>query len=360
MTTTKITPPIAPEESSTTKEAVPSKRLKYIDRAKAIAMLCVVFGHINLFDYYGSQGYGNGGPVDMCRVFGLTALFQMPLFIFLSGMVISTKSRTIKETIRQIYIRFRILLMPFFLIGGLYTLWIRQSSLMDFMNGDSKMGYWYLWCLFCFYLLHYAYELLSTRIKNERRGVAFNVLWFVAITAILKIAVQIVPNADLLSITYLANLYPYFYMGVMTKKYNLSSKLFANNTLFTIGLILSFAFVISKSFDYYYPHAFQSFGIGMIMVVLSTLYKLENSSNHVLRLLDFIGKNTLDVYVFHYFLIAGFHNLWIGQWCVEGHYSVMAEVIMAGIPAVLFTVISIYIGKLVRQSAILYKIIFYK
>lgn len=73
----KIAPPIQ-------EDAVQRRRLLYIDRAKAIAMICVVFGHINLFDYYGSQDYGNGGPVDICRIFGYTALFQMPLFIFLS------------------------------------------------------------------------------------------------------------------------------------------------------------------------------------------------------------------------------------------------------------------------------------
>jgi len=55
------------------------KRINYIDRLKGFAILLVVIGHLALFSM----------KQDGSTVFRLIQSFHMPLFMFLSGMVIS-------------------------------------------------------------------------------------------------------------------------------------------------------------------------------------------------------------------------------------------------------------------------------
>lgn len=327
-------------------------RLKYIDRAKAVAMLCVVFGHINLFDYYGIQSF------NTCKVFGITALFQMPLFIFLSGLVVKIKIRKIDEIILMVYHRFRALLMPLIIIGGIYTFWIKNEKILHFLENNEKYGYWYLWCLFVFYIIHYLYEYVSSKIKNMKYNMLFDALWFLVMSVAFIFLANTYHRCSSLSITYLAYLYPYFFLGIMTTKYGISNRIFTNDFIYTIAIVVCMGFVVSRSFGINYPFAFQSLAVSMIVIIIAVLYRLENVNNYILRFLDFIGRNTLDIYIFHYFLIAGFHNLWIGHWNANTHYSVVGEIFMAGIPAVAFSVISIYIGRIIRASSILSKIIF--
>lgn len=332
------------------------RRILYIDRAKAIAMICVVLGHINLFDYY---GYGNTNTDD-CKIYALTSLFQLPLFMFLSGLVVSTRRRTFIDFIRQIYFKARSLLMPLIVIGGLYVLWAFGKYPWAIFTTGDLWGYWYLWCLFVFYVIHYCYEQFAARIEKTASKMAFDVVWFLCFNIMFKVGMKLLPDPDILSYSYIANLYQYFFLGVMIRKYKLLDKIFSNNHLFSLGMLLSCAFIIAHFLGISYPLAYQSFGIGMIWVVISTFYRLENHSNSLLKYLNFIGRNTLDVYIFHYFLISSFQNLWIGKWLHAGHYSPLTELFLAGIPAIMFCTISVYIGKFVRQSKILSKIIFNK
>lgn len=340
--TKKITPPLL------------KKRLHYIDRAKAIAMICVVFGHVNLFCYY---GFGN---VDICKVNNVTVLFQLPLFMFLSGLVVTTKLRNMKQISKLIYSKFRVLIMPLIVVGGLYIVWIKGLWPWEIFASGAFYGYWYLWVLFVFYLLHYFYEFIATRIEQKMLGKIWDVFWFCASSGSLLLIKNMLPNADMLSFSYIANLYSYFLGGVMVRKYNVIQKIFSNNVFFVLGFVLSLGFVVSQSNNVSYPFSIRSFGIGMILVVISCLYKLENKNNSLLRFLDYVGKNTLDVYIYHYFLIAGFYNFWVGQWILKEHYSPITEFALAIIPALVFTVISIYIGKIIRQNTIFAKILYYK
>lgn len=59
------------------------KRINYIDRLKGFAILLVVMGHVSLFSFRGNDN----------AVFGVIQSFHMPLFMFLSGIVVSTPPR---------------------------------------------------------------------------------------------------------------------------------------------------------------------------------------------------------------------------------------------------------------------------
>lgn len=87
------------------------ERYNYIDRLKGLAMLLVVIGHILVFSIT-----GNKNPI-----YTVISSFQMPLFLFLSGLVIKEP-----KVGKVLFIRVLSLLAPFFVVGLLYNLCIQK------------------------------------------------------------------------------------------------------------------------------------------------------------------------------------------------------------------------------------------
>lgn len=101
-------------------------RLQYIDQGKAVAMLFVVFGHINLFGVYGDCN------ISTCLVSKYTSIVQLTLFMFLSGLVASSTPLRHKEAIIQLLQKARHLLIPFFVVGVLFAYVVCHKDLWDF------------------------------------------------------------------------------------------------------------------------------------------------------------------------------------------------------------------------------------
>ena len=112
------------------------ERYNYIDYSKAFAILLVITGHICLF----CINRGNVNNADNMRIYSWLTVFQKPLFFFLSGIVIKHKDYSIKETIKHLYKKTRQLLVPFFLFGTIFTLFIHQGF-CEFITPVMKQGY---------------------------------------------------------------------------------------------------------------------------------------------------------------------------------------------------------------------------
>lgn len=88
-------------------------RLPYIDAAKGIGILLVVLGHIV--------------PVDS-HVKGFLYSFHMPLFFILAGMVLPCAEKIEGASFLQLFLkRCKSLLLPYFLVGGGYSLVVTRS-----------------------------------------------------------------------------------------------------------------------------------------------------------------------------------------------------------------------------------------
>lgn len=97
---------------------------------------------------------------------------------------------------------------------------------------------------------------------------------------------------------------------------------------------------IASSYVYYYNHKYDRVG---------HLFQVRFRSQ---RQLSFIGKNTLDIYILHYFLISSINLTMVGQWFNDTNNGLMATV-LAIIIAVHVTYIAIYAGKFLRKSKFL-------
>ena len=135
-----------------------TNRLKYIDIAKGMAIICVICGHVLIYDFYGFTDVWSKSPLVK-----FIYTFHMPLFIFLSGLVASPPS-SIKDVPKDIWKRFKTLIMPMLVVGGIYSLTTKHD--LSFAMNEMKYGYWYFLVLFYCYLFSY----LSINNLNSYRG----------------------------------------------------------------------------------------------------------------------------------------------------------------------------------------------
>lgn len=138
------------------------ERIQWVDLAKAFAIFCVVFGHIEHFSMNGYTGFWHR----------FQDLYCMPLFFFLSGMFAKPQNSllSIYDALKKKAVQ---LLLPFLFTGSLYSLLCLKTrpwwSLFWWPEGGAHNGYWFVWALFEIYLLFYLCQLIYM-LKNRLSG----------------------------------------------------------------------------------------------------------------------------------------------------------------------------------------------
>lgn len=136
-------------------------------------MLFVVFGHINLFCIYGND------QISICKISYYTSILQLTLFMFLSGFVTSSKPLEYKAAIKQLKVKFKKILIPFFVVGGIWAYVACNNNIVGFLFNSPKLGYWYLSVLFLYYTIHILYQLTVCHFrKNFFTDIAFGGVFF--------------------------------------------------------------------------------------------------------------------------------------------------------------------------------------
>lgn len=113
-----------------------TNRLEYIDRLKGFAILCVVLGHYAIL------------ALKQIDIVGeIIGSFHMPLFMFLSGYVISS-APTFKKCCKKV-VPF---MLPMILVGLAYVVF-SGGTINAWLKSPYKFGYWYLYVLSVNYFL---------------------------------------------------------------------------------------------------------------------------------------------------------------------------------------------------------------
>lgn len=206
-------------------------RIPYIDTMKAWAILCVVMGHIVIFNLYGAD--------NNSLLFGLIYSFHLPLFAFASGLVTNISTFKFQRRIK--------IIIPLFLFGIPYT-YIVGKDFAYFLNDDMKCGYWWLWLMAMFYICLY----LMHRFKM---GIATGFILFEVFFQILS---RFLPPTlvCIFCVKQCTDLWPWLCCGMLAKKYNLTRFLTVNRLLpFAIGIFWMISFLINgtvyiKGFHY--------------------------------------------------------------------------------------------------------------
>lgn len=287
------------------------KRIEYIDSLKGLAILLVVMGHVipHYFPVWRDVLYVDGNRVAM-SVWLIIYSFHMPLFMFCSGLfALRIKEYTWKTVGSAMWKRACTLLLPFFVTGSIKYLTF----------GGEFLDYWFLWQLFLFMVVVVTIDGLCSLLPKYGKEISTGVIVLSALfvhvfwNGFMKY--ETMPFIDV----WHWNLYPYFCMGIICARYDLCTKWFSNNWVYTCALlvfgVLSYVITIR---DIHIPKQSLTGCLLPIsaIIVLVYLFKKELNGDSKAELwLQKLGRNSLEIYILHAFFLFPAYK--IGEYIVQ-------------------------------------------
>ena len=327
-------------------------RIKYIDRMKGFAILLVVMGHVYLF----SMGQ------SPCVAHEIISTFHMPLFMYLSGLVAVKGITPPYWNLCQLLNKLKGLIIPLLVFGVMFSITFGNIDTMvdfadrvlGFIHSPNKYGYWYLMTLAVFYLSLQLFRINKWNSKVVEIIIAFGT-WIVFYCG-WKWTAQINDPFCLLNC---GNFYIFFILGVFSSKYGLIDKMMHHNTLFTIGII---GYLVL--FDYVAPlHAVRSIvkhialPLCALLVIVPLFVKRECDASFVESRLEYFGRNSLDIYVIHYFIITHIHLEVVDDW-LQDSGNLFLSVILTVVLSLAVSFACIGVGKILRYSHLIRRYVY--
>ena len=321
-----------------------SGRNRHIDALKGITIIIVVFAHsVQVND-----------PNFSYNRFYLTFVpFAMPLFMLLSGLLISYQlGNTLLGYVKKYALR---LIVPFFVwaaVSYVFYFSYRDVSLPAYLFSVAKSpgsGLWFLWVLFINSVVLFA-VLKLVRVKNWERWENYFV--------IASIVLSRTASTDLFGLSDFKLYYPYYAAGFFAFKY--WDVLKARRRIFYAMAIIGFPLLVwgyrRNEFPAFYPFLTQIFGDTGIARLIVSIYKYVIAflgmalvsfllecvrRTRVYMFCCWVGMLTLDIYVCHkYFLTMG---------CGSGIWQYLSAAVIAFIGAVALTVLLLKRFKITRM-----------
>lgn len=310
-------------------------RIAHIDRLKGLAILVMVIGHVYLFVLNHHGGIIN--RFISCN---------MPLFMFLSGVVLSSPL-----TCKKWFVKVIQFLSPAILAGLTCFFILDQNSIshtnmIDILLIPSRR-HWYLVSLSLFYSTILILGLVKKRIIYT--DLFLSSIFFILFFLCWK-------NGGIISkglcLEHCTCFYPFFMMGYFMKKYlGGTSCLPRYNVLFTASLLLCM-FLFLNNFELYVIKNIANrylFPACTIIVIVILFAKRETENSQIESTLAFMGRNSLDIYIWHFLFLRCFNLNFLKQIFMDGMNSLL-ELFIAIFISVFISYIALFFGKLLKQS----------
>lgn len=242
-----------------------------------------------------------------------------------------------------------------------YAYWGGLGQIAYCASGEYKFGYWFTFALFLMNVLHYGVSLVVARwCGRGERGVLL-ALVVVALALIVLKDWDWTQNgatlAQLVSLRLIAMHLPYYIMGMVCRRRQDVFHRIVNNDYVVGAVMVAFAIGVA--------HDGGGFWIGMIMGVLGVVllyrmcYRYQNVfSDDTLagRQLCMIGRNTLQIYLIHYFFFLGLKLPQLGA-ILDAPAMWVAKISVASVLAVAIAYGCIGVMKVVQMSKPLSRIL---
>lgn len=334
-------------------------RIQYIDALRGFAMLLVVFVHVEIFGFFNFTHTTFLGK--------LFSAIHMPTFFFISGLCIYKSG--VYYTYSRVHNDFMRLILPAAIVGLTYTYLCVNQDLIYFLSNSMKAGYWFTVSLFEVLLIYYViYNLTRSKIN-----LFVPVLCLIAVLLyLLKLPLKIFPKAEIIG-NYLClhqtcNYFIFFVLGVFFKKYNqaihrlLKTKWFTAIVILILCMSSYYIFCVELGISGTIGKIIETVGetvIGLsgalLLYIVFDFYKDKfDSSNFIGKCLISIGKNTLPIYLLHYFFLP--HLPSIGNFLKANPNSIV-ELLIGMLLSLFVILVSIIITKVFRISPFMSKLI---
>ncbi len=330
------------------------KRIEWVDAGKGLGLILVVLGHLRL-PYLATLIY----------------TFHIPLFFFLSGFVFSGDKYGFKDYFKN---KIRTLVIPYFALGiVIYLFWcciyLKQAQppiayLTMFLNFLKQEHFWTVWFLACLFLVEIIYYFINKISKK--------ILWVNSIISIVlcligflwyRLGGKGLPwNLDVALIAQL-----FFHLGYLFKRYPTIQKFILDGKLvkrllFFIGLgainvicgILCIK-VSGKSLDMsigMYGNEILTF----ISAVAGILAVIILCKSFPIKILKYLGKNTMLIFAWHSRIIIVFMNYLYRTLNVFQGGGVINLIASSVITLVAIFVILVPINEIIKRSKLKFMI----
>lgn len=295
-------------------------RIEYFDLLKGIAIFLVVMGHVLTMCIRN---------IDSAFTFKIISEIHMPLFFFISGYLTYKSSRTKSFLKPDLWKRFKQLIIPFVVVSALWIWYFPHSgllspisdSLTDMYQSYWKDGYWFTLCLFEIFLIYYPLSILLSKIKNSAWQIILTIAVYAALIILARFLSFPAENKDILGIGLLTSFFPVFMTGLFAAKYKEKFSAIVNNSLWFVDALFIFIFC------WYYTVYFWEFPMlpdwvnlitrplehfGLIIIAITAIqpwskkefnFEQGNKPSIVARYFKFLGKESLAIYLIHYFFL---------------------------------------------------------
>ncbi len=309
-----------------------STRLQYFDQMKGIAILLVVIGHVVQF------GYGFN-PSDVVNMLGV---FHMPVFFYISGYL-AYKSTTEVPVCKRLLQKSCQLLIPLAVVGTSYCILKDHNTLTWATTGFG--GYWFLYSLAFLTIFFILFEQLA---QKTTRWYVYVGLWILPylIFIFLKIKHIEIGLGNFVPIENMVTYYRYYLIGWLCHKYSPMDKfLLENNILYALAFI---AYILQWYFCTHHNILLIFLGGMGAIIVLQNWLNSHNAESRLLRILSYLGQNSLCIYVFHYFFIPDVSEVMHNFLQVENPFIWMLTfALFLTIPII---AASVLLGSIVRKN----------
>lgn len=292
---------------------IEKQRVDSFDILKGIAIYLVVMGHVLTMCIR---------EIDSAITFKIIGEIHMPIFFFISGYF-SFKLKGNQWIAPNLVKRFKQLIIPFFVVSFLWITYFPYSKLQsplsdnipDMLCSYWKDGYWFTLTLFELILVYAGMRYVFNKVHGAIAEIFISVLVYVALICLELNFSHEDANFDPLGIGLMTRFFPIFMFGVFAHKYNSRFIALAQNSIVGVLAILLGGFawyysVYTWEFEvqslYMMRLAQPILHISLMLLVFNIVSRLQNDSEHKSALrksLVYLGKNSLGVYLLHYFFL---------------------------------------------------------
>lgn len=335
-----------------------SSRVGYIDALRGLTMILVVFSHIYI---------PNNTPINQ---FFIT--FRMPLFFFISGFLSfrGEQSWSGGELLSRLGSKVRTMIVPATLVAMVYALCSDNYTALDFFTGRMKNGYWFTYALFNMLFIYYVSRWSNARRARvglelfTKRFYVVSLLCFIALSDLSILGVVDSALALSQAVMYMH----YFAFGILCRCNRAWFESILDNgvrmAIVIVGLFaITFCVIaIGDNMD----AATALMGRRGVHILISALqavagyfgiltvygffrrFSLFFGESKVGKALQFVGRNTLDVYLIHYFVLLGMPTVLYPY--IAGTTNLLFPLVLGLSVAVAIVALSLLISRIIRLS----------
>ena len=288
------------------------KRLDYLDSLRGVAMLCVIYYHICIY-LLGESTAINDSLVR----------WRMPLFFFISGFFAFApvfdaplvKRRLKNRLFQQLYPTIALWLL-FIVSSWLLSTAPFKEHLLHGIYDPAKVGYWFTFSLVQVFVVYvvFAYILSYLKVSAKRQTVIYSIV----IVAFVLMSLLTIDDATMLGILKkiwnvlsfgkTIKLVAFFFAGTLIRMHWQSIYRLMRNYWFTAGSLAMFSMTSYLTSNGEADGAFLYLisRISGLIFMVSLFICLEKYVDHTTllgRYLQRIGRNTLPIYLFHFFIL---------------------------------------------------------